>query len=79
VARTCYKLLFQEVLKINPKWAPWHVLVARKLLVVDPSLSGPPAAAVARQVTELVHKMNPGVLVGVTVKREVERWMRWFT
>jgi len=66
VARTCYKLFFHEVLKINPNWAPWHVLVARKLPVVDPSLDGPPAAAV-RQATELVQKMNQGVLVGVTL------------
>ena len=67
VARTCYKLFFHEVLKINPNWAPWHVLVARKLPVVDPSLEGPPAAAVVRQAMELVQKMNQGVLVGVTL------------
>jgi len=67
VARTCYKLFFHEVLKINPNWAPWHVLVARKLQVVDSSLDGPRAAAVVRQATELVQKMNQGVLVGVTL------------
>ena len=67
VVPTCYILFFQEVLKINPDWAPWHVLVARKLPVVDPSLDGPPAAAVVRQATELVQQMNQGVLVGVTL------------
>ncbi|OSX71424.1 hypothetical protein BU14_0535s0001 [Porphyra umbilicalis] len=27
VARTCYKILFKAVLRINLKWAPWYVLV----------------------------------------------------
>jgi len=67
VARTCYKLFFHEVLKMNTNWAPWHVLVARKLPVVASSLDGPPAAAVVRQATELVQMMNQGVLVGVTL------------
>jgi len=67
VARTCYKLFFHAVLKINLNLAPWHVLVARKLPVVYLSLDGPPAAAVVCQATELIREMNQGVLVDVTL------------
>ncbi|KAK1864685.1 hypothetical protein I4F81_007229 [Pyropia yezoensis] len=67
VARTCYKLFFQEVLKINPRWALWHVLVMRQLSVIDPTLDGAPSAAVLQLATENVRRMSCGVLVGVTM------------
>ncbi|KAK1866180.1 hypothetical protein I4F81_008700 [Pyropia yezoensis] len=67
VARTCYKLFFQEVLKINPRWAPWHVLVLRQLSVINPTLDGAPSAAVLQLATENVRRMSCSVLVGVTM------------
>ncbi|KAK1861849.1 hypothetical protein I4F81_004429 [Pyropia yezoensis] len=67
VARTCYRLFFQKILKINPAWAPWNVLVQRELSVVDPSLDGVPSAAVVEKATESVRRMKRGVLVGITL------------
>ncbi|KAK1857516.1 hypothetical protein I4F81_000133 [Pyropia yezoensis] len=67
VARTCYRLFFQEVLRVNPDWAPWHVLVLRQLSVVDPALDGAPSAEVLRRATENTRRMKRGVLVGVTL------------
>lgn len=67
VARTCYKIFFLEVLKINPAWAPWHVLVMRQVSVINPTLDGAPSAAVIQEATENVRRMTRGVLVGVTL------------
>lgn len=67
VARTCYRLFFQEVLRVNPDWAPWHVLVLRQLSVVDPELDGAPSAEVLQRATEIARRMKRGVLVGVTL------------
>lgn len=58
VARTCYKFFFQGFLKINPSWAPWHVLVQRQLSVVDPTLDGGPSATVLQLATENVRRMT---------------------
>lgn len=67
VARTCYRLFFQEVMKINHAWAPWHVLVQRQLSVVDRMLDGVPSASVVEKAVENVRRMKRGVLVGVTL------------
>lgn len=67
VARTCYWLFFQEILKINPGWAPWHVHVQRQLSVVDPTLDGAPSSSVVQKATHNVRQMKRGVLVGGTL------------
>eukprot|EP00170_Pyropia_yezoensis_P003972 contig_16394_g3983 len=67
VARTCYRLFSQEIMKIDPAWAPWHMLVQRQLSVVDPMLDGVPSAAVVEKAVENVRRMKRGVQGGVTL------------
>ena len=67
VARMCYEIFFKEVLRINPDWAPWHVLIVRQLSVVAPDTDGAPSEAIVRQATDTVQRMKRGVLVGVTM------------
>eukprot|EP00170_Pyropia_yezoensis_P002108 contig_8933_g2112 len=67
VARACYRLFFQEILKINPGWAPLHVHVQRQMSVVNPTLDEAPSSSVVQKATHNVRQMKRGVLVGVTL------------
>ncbi|KAK1858991.1 hypothetical protein I4F81_001590 [Pyropia yezoensis] len=64
VARTCYELFFQSVLKVNKTWAPWHVAVARQVrqlpVAADPEANLSTATAAVRA-------MRTNVLIDITL------------
>lgn len=67
VARTCYKFFFEQVLRLNAKWAPWHVHVAQRITSMVPANDWPPADAAFARATQEVQQMRDGVLVGITL------------
>lgn len=66
VYRACYLLLFQEMLRVDPKWAPWHVHVQRHMADArrrNPALAD---ADARREATTAVAAMSSSLLVAVT-------------